>query len=187
MTCFHCNTRRTTFCASHCCINLDTVPSLSNLGSFVDQYWTSFVEIATKRLPNLEISPDSTGSMKTRGKKFYPKKIVFDKGIVLLFLQGKNAQDRPENPQNGYLAKFGRKMIDEIMKSTPWRPYLGNVWIIKVALEFWFGDPKSIILVSKMGKSEGFRTTKMNLRIMRKYMCIIQFFQQQKKNPNGHL
>ena len=34
----------------------------------------------TIRLPNLEISPDSTGSMKTRGKKFYPKKIVFDKG-----------------------------------------------------------------------------------------------------------
>ena len=59
-------------------------------------------------------------------KRFFPVD-PFPKGIVLLFLQGKNAQDRPESPQNGYLAKFGRKMIDEIMKSTPWRPYLGNV------------------------------------------------------------
>ena len=43
---------------------------------------------------------------------------------------GKNAQNRPKNKQNWYLAKIGPNVN------------LVNVWTITVALEFWFGQPK---------------------------------------------
>ena len=59
----------------------------------------------------------------------------------LHFLQGKNAQNRPENQQNWNLAKIGLKS-DNFMKWKPLRQYLGNVWTIKVVLEFWFDSSK---------------------------------------------
>ena len=80
----------------------------------------------------------------------------------LHFLQGKNAQNRPENQQNWNLAKIGLKS-DNFMKWKPLRQYLGNVWTIKVILEFWFCHQKCHFFGLKdstFGKSECFRTTK---------------------------
>ena len=77
-------------------------------------------------------------------KKFsvIDQKLTFGERFSCLhFLEGKNAQNRPENQQNWKLAKIAPKS-DKFTKSKPWRPFLGNVWTIKVVLEFWFGHLK---------------------------------------------
>ena len=66
----------------------------------------------------------------------------------LLFLQGKNAQNRPQNQQNWFLAKNGHKS-DNFMKWKALRQYLGNVWNLKVVLEFWFCHQKCYFLWSE--------------------------------------
>ena len=66
----------------------------------------------------------------------------------LHFLQGKNAQNRPENQQNWNLAKNGLKS-DNFMKWKPLQQYLGNVWTIKVVLEFWFCHQKCHFFLSQ--------------------------------------
>ena len=50
--------------------------------------------------------------------------------FFLHFFLGKNAQNRPKNKQNWYLAKIGPNVN------------LVNVWTITLAIEFLFGQPK---------------------------------------------
>ena len=62
---------------------------------------------------------------------------------VYPFLHGKNGQNKPENRQNWNMAKIAPKSDKG--------PYLGNVWTIKVVLEFWFGHSKCHFFWSENG------------------------------------
>ena len=91
-----------------------------------------------------QITVNPTGSIhkKARGKKFDPKKVDFDEGVLIWKKWAfYTLKTRPECPKNAKWPKIMFRGPNWVPKVSKWG-FWGGIRSIKVVSEFWFGHPK---------------------------------------------